>query len=154
MGTTNLKTLLFLLCKAAENVCVRIGSGIGVVPGHAVAPAFEYEATVHTPIYEDHRFDAPVAEYGQAKFYKGEILTGVKVVHGRIWETSGIGFVPEKCVQVRANVYTVQPNDNLSASAHKVYGVPERWPDIYAANKVVIGANPHFIQAGQHLLIP
>jgi len=55
---------------------------------------------------------------------------------------------------VRANVYTVQPNDNLSAIAHKFYGIPERRPDIYAANNVVIGANPHLIQVGQHLLIP
>jgi len=36
-----------------------------------------------------------VAEYGQAKFSKGEIFTGVKVVHAWIRVTSGIGFVPE-----------------------------------------------------------
>jgi nucleoid-associated protein YgaU len=153
-GTANLKPGASFLGRAVENDSVWIGSGIGFVPRHAAAPSFTYVVAVHTPIYEDHRFDALIAEYGQAKFYKGETFTGVKVVHGWIWVTSGIGFVPEECVQVQANVYTVQPNDNLSAIAHKFYGVPERWPDIYAVNRVIIGAAPSFIQAGQHLLIP
>jgi hypothetical protein len=70
-GTANLKPGASFLGRAVENDYVWIGSGIGFVPRHAAAPSFTYVVAVHTPIYEDHRFDALIAEYGQAKFYAG-----------------------------------------------------------------------------------
>lgn len=50
--------------------------------------------------------------------------------------------------------YTVKPGDTLSAIAEKFYGDAKRWPEIYEANKDVIGDNPNLIKPGQELKIP
>lgn len=50
--------------------------------------------------------------------------------------------------------YTVKSGDSLWAIAKKHYGDGSRWPDIYNANKGVIGGNPNLIYPGQNLSIP
>ncbi|MCG7386872.1 LysM peptidoglycan-binding domain-containing protein [Paenibacillus sp. ACRRY] len=50
--------------------------------------------------------------------------------------------------------YTVKSGDSLFKIAAKVYGNGDRWRDIYAKNKSVIGANPNAIKPGQKLVIP
>jgi hypothetical protein len=50
--------------------------------------------------------------------------------------------------------YVVKAGDSLSRIAKGFYGDPNRWPDIYAANKVVIGPDPNRIFPGQVLTIP
>lgn len=52
------------------------------------------------------------------------------------------------------NYYIVQDDDYLSKIAKKVYGDAKRWPEIYEANKAIIGDNPNIIHAGQKLRIP
>ncbi len=50
--------------------------------------------------------------------------------------------------------YTVQPGDSLSAIAQKTLGDANRWPEIFALNRGVIGANPNVIHPGQVLRLP
>ncbi len=50
--------------------------------------------------------------------------------------------------------YTVQPGDTLFSIAQKAYGDGNKWPEIYNANKQVIGSDPNHIHSGQVLSIP
>jgi nucleoid-associated protein YgaU len=50
--------------------------------------------------------------------------------------------------------HTVVPGDTLSGIAQKYYGSAAKWPQIYEANKAVIGANPNLIRPGQVFQIP
>ena len=53
--------------------------------------------------------------------------------------------------------YTVQQRDlveGLVGIARRFYGDEQRWPDLYEANRPVIGDNPTVLQPGQQLLIP
>lgn len=50
--------------------------------------------------------------------------------------------------------YVVVKGDYLSKIAQKFYGNAALWPQIYHANKTVIGANPNLIHPGQELVIP
>ncbi|MFJ7905098.1 LysM peptidoglycan-binding domain-containing protein [Streptomyces sp. NPDC096198] len=50
--------------------------------------------------------------------------------------------------------YTVQPGDALWSIAARKLGNGERWPEIYEANRKVIGDNPDRIEAGQILRLP
>lgn len=51
---------------------------------------------------------------------------------------------PEKIVE-----YTVVSGDSLSKIAKRILGNGNRWPEIYAQNKRVIGSNPDLIHPGQ-----
>lgn len=50
--------------------------------------------------------------------------------------------------------HTVAAGDTLSAISLKHYGTANRWKEIYAANKAIIGDDPGKIKAGQVLTIP
>jgi nucleoid-associated protein YgaU len=50
--------------------------------------------------------------------------------------------------------YTVQPGDSLSGIARRFYGDPNRWREIYDANRQVIGNDPDLILPGQVFQIP
>lgn len=49
--------------------------------------------------------------------------------------------------------YVVVAGDTLSAIAKKVYGDPDRWKEIFEANKDTV-KDPNAIRVGQELLIP
>jgi nucleoid-associated protein YgaU len=56
-----------------------------------------------------------------------------------------------------ARVYVVEPLDSLeglAGVAQRVYGSPERWPEIYALNAGTVGADPLALQPGQRLILP
>ena len=53
-----------------------------------------------------------------------------------------------------AMTYTVVSGDSLWAIAVKLLGNGARWPEIYEANKAVVGPNPNLIHPGQVLTIP
>ena len=50
--------------------------------------------------------------------------------------------------------YTVKPGDYLAKIAREQLGDVNRWPEIYAMNKSVIGSNPNLIYAGQVYRLP
>ena len=52
------------------------------------------------------------------------------------------------------STYTVQPGDNLTTIAFRIYGDANRWQNIYAANRALIGPNPNLIFSGTQLSIP
>ncbi len=64
------------------------------------------------------------------------------------------GVAPVQPKPVEPQYYIVQDDDYLSKIAKKVYGDAHRWPEIYEANKELIGPNPNIIHAGQKLRIP
>lgn len=50
--------------------------------------------------------------------------------------------------------YVVKSGDSLSKIAKELLGDAKRWPEIYEANKALIGDNPNLIHPGQKLIIP
>ena len=52
-----------------------------------------------------------------------------------------------------AHEYVVKSGDSLSKIAKALYGDAKRWPEIYEANKALIGDNPNLIHPGQKLII-
>lgn len=51
-------------------------------------------------------------------------------------------------------VVTVQDGDSLWEIAEEHLGSGDRWPEIYALNRVVVGADPDLIQPAQRLRLP
>lgn len=54
-------------------------------------------------------------------------------------------------------VYQVQLGDlvqGLRGIAQRLWGQPDRWPELYAINRGAIGDDPHTLQPGQWLLVP
>lgn len=54
-------------------------------------------------------------------------------------------------------LYTIQPEDRvhgLHGLARWLYGAPERWLELYQANRHVIGDDPVALRPGQQLIIP
>jgi len=56
------------------------------------------------------------------------------------------------CTSTRS--YRVKPGDTLWDIAGRYYGDPTRWPDIYNANRGIIGSDPNLIYPGQNLTVP
>jgi len=61
--------------------------------------------------------------------------------------------VTQPQITTTPGIYVVEPNDNLSQIAQKVYGDRKAWKDIYNANSDVI-KNDYIIYKGQVLTIP
>ena len=53
-----------------------------------------------------------------------------------------------------SQTYTVKSGDTLWAIAKKYLGDGSRYPEIYEANKSIIGSNPNLIKPGQTFTIP
>lgn len=54
----------------------------------------------------------------------------------------------------RSDVITVRPGDTLWDLAARHLGDPGRWSELYAANRVAIGADPDLIRPAQRLHLP
>ncbi len=52
------------------------------------------------------------------------------------------------------SIYTIQPQDYLRWMAQRAYGNEMRWPEIYRANRNVLGPNPDLIYPGVPVAIP
>ncbi len=53
-----------------------------------------------------------------------------------------------------AAIVTVRPGDTLWAIAEEHLGAGDRWPELYALNRAVVGADPDLIQPAQRLRLP
>ena len=53
-----------------------------------------------------------------------------------------------------STTYVVQPGDTLRSIAQEQYGDASQWPQIYDANRDVIGPDPDALIAGTTLTIP
>lgn len=65
-------------------------------------------------------------------------------------------FIEEAQTKARW-VYLVQISDiayGLRGIAQRLWAAPERWRDLYAINKGVIGDDPQQLQPGQWLIVP
>ncbi len=51
-------------------------------------------------------------------------------------------------------VVTVRPGDTLWSLAQRYLGNGNRWPQLYAANRAVVGPDPNLIYAGEQLALP
>lgn len=72
---------------------------------------------------------------------------------GQQLRVPGLGSAPNEPVRV----YVVQPADvhgGLRDIACRHCGDAERWREVYALNKGVIGDSPDHLQAGQWLILP
>ena len=63
-------------------------------------------------------------------------------------------IAPSPTPAVAGKTYVVKSGDSLSKIAKAAYGEGKRWPEIYEANKKLIGDNPNMIHPGQTLRIP
>jgi nucleoid-associated protein YgaU len=59
-----------------------------------------------------------------------------------------------RSVLLEGTSYTIKRGDSLSKIAQRVYGDPHRWPDIYDANRDVLGGNPNLIHPDTVITIP
>ncbi len=50
--------------------------------------------------------------------------------------------------------YVVKPGNSLWGIAAKALGNGNKWPELYQANKAIIGPNPNVLRAGETLTIP
>ena len=69
-------------------------------------------------------------------------------------EQGAIRMQREARKAARRTVHTVVPGNTLSGIADQYLNDASRWPEIYEANKDVIGNNPNLILVGQELTIP
>jgi nucleoid-associated protein YgaU len=66
----------------------------------------------------------------------------------------GYGYPVYPTVKPATKTHTVVAGDTLSSIADHYYGDPDKWRDIYAKNKKLIGSNPALIKPGQKLALP
>ncbi len=61
---------------------------------------------------------------------------------------------PEPVPAQGETIYTIQSGDSLIAISRWHFGVDDRWEEIYALNRDVIGANPAALKVGMKLKLP
>lgn len=68
--------------------------------------------------------------------------------------SSRVAKAVKEAVSADLGEYTIASGDTLSGIAQHYYGDASRWPELYEANRGVIGSNPNHIRVGQVLTIP
>ena len=63
------------------------------------------------------------------------------------------GHIAAAATAATPRTYVVKSGDSLSKIAKELLGDAKRWPEIYEANKALIGDNPNLIHPGQTLVI-
>ncbi len=130
-------------------------------PGHAGITAGDLAILDSTPRDETDRDHIRFVITAYSTSYKGvggnESGAVREATHG--WENV-VGYIrlpykPEtKPHGTKRTPYVVAPGDTLVAIAAALYGDSKRWPEIYRANRQIIGSNPNVIHAGMRLVIP
>lgn len=124
-----------------------------IVTGTAINAA----VTIRNFEYEIERAGEPGDIYYSLELKKYEFLSlaqKVAVDKPSLKVVKRAPVVNKDGVTKPGGTYTVKQNDTLSKIAFAVYGKADRWRDIYAANKKVIGANPELTKPGQKLVLP
>ncbi len=93
------------------------------------------------------------AEEARKRFEQQEALRKRTEAVQKAREASKAKQEAKEAVETLA-VYEVKSGDSLSKIAKELLGDASRWPEIYEANKAVIGDNPNLIKPGQKLNIP
>lgn len=65
-----------------------------------------------------------------------------------------VAVTPPRPIAAPSRTYKVVPGDTLWGIAQRFLGNGVRWPEIFNANRAVIGANPNLIFPGQTYRIP
>jgi nucleoid-associated protein YgaU len=104
---------------------------------------------------EKARLAALAAEKTAAEARAKATAAGAAVASGSSW-AQGAPAQAQAATTLAAGErsYVVVSGDSLSKIAKELYGDAKRWPEIYEANKQLIGDNPNMIQPGQTLRIP
>lgn len=91
-------------------------------------------------------YDANRAIFGDnpGAVFAGKVLTIPDLSHPR----------PSRPTPTTPQTYTTRPGDTLWSIAQQLYGDGNRWQEIYAANRDVIGSDPRTLYAGKVLTIP
>jgi len=83
---------------------------------------------------------------------------GAKIIVIQAVEETTSAMVPEEPrkdnTESVPQTYTVKSGDNLWAITRRLSGNGANWPELYAANKAVVGSNPNLIYPGQVYVIP
>jgi nucleoid-associated protein YgaU len=67
------------------------------------------------------------------------------------------GLIPEGRADAAPHLYAVGPRDlvgGLRGVAARLWGDPERWGELYALNRGVLGDDPDALVPGQWLILP
>jgi nucleoid-associated protein YgaU len=83
-----------------------------------------------------------------------EAQKGAQAEQERLSRREAVGGQTGQAKAAEARTYVVKSGDSLSKIAKELYGDAKRWPEIYEANKALIGDNPDLIHPGQKLVIP
>src|SRR5689334_3487765 len=92
-GTAKLGAGNTILGQPSENDHIWVASGVGFVPDLTAQPLFGFTVTAATPIYQDQRFDAPIALGGTARLNVGQSFGAFETTPGWLWLATGVGFV-------------------------------------------------------------
>lgn len=93
----------------------------------------------------------------------GDIYYSMKLIEYKPMQAktavAGVSVSPKMASRAASNVskptaHIVVAGESLSLIAKKIYGDMSKWPQIYEANKSVIGKNPDLIKPGQKLVLP
>jgi nucleoid-associated protein YgaU len=103
---------------------------------------------------------AIAARLRQAQGTLDQIASAARIINGTVGAPTALPVAPVRTVRTDTMVaapaerfHTVQEGDSLTRISARYYGTPNRWQDIYEANRDVLrGENA--LRPGQRLRIP
>lgn len=117
-------------------------------------------ATIARRYYGDAVFAATVYQANRlvigadaSKIFPGQRLTLPGLVAAPVPATQSAPL-PARGPIGQRTFYTIQQRDYLRWIAQRAYGAERFWPEIYQANRAVLGANPDLIYPGVRVYIP